>query len=115
MNDLKAAQDGVVNKSQASKKEFGKEVKRAKTETKDGPDYPYEVEKTDHCETSQRAYEDISRVLEMVASNLGKTPATLKIYDPYYCNGKVIKQLSQIGFTNVYNKCEDFYRMQNMR
>ena len=91
-------------------KEKDIDEKHAKKVEKEGPpEYPYEVDKTDHCETSQRAYEDICEVLEMVASKLGKSRETIKIYDPYYCNGKVIKQLGKLGFTNVHNKCEDFY------
>ena len=70
--NLQAAQE--VEKA----KDSIKDEKRAKTEIKvDEPDYPYEVIKTDHCETSQRAYADIKQVLEMVASELGKTPETL--------------------------------------
>jgi hypothetical protein len=32
----------------------------------------------------------------------------LRIYDPYYCDGSVIRNLAELGFTNVYNKKEDF-------
>lgn len=40
---------------------------------------------------------------------LGKLPADLRIYDPFYCEGAVIRHLSSLGFKNVYNRCEDFY------
>jgi len=35
----------------------------------------------------------------------------LSIYDPYYCNGGVIRNLRDIGYTNVYNKKEDCYEV----
>jgi hypothetical protein len=31
------------------------------------------------------------------------------IYDPYYCDGAVIRNLNELGFTNVYNRKEDCY------
>jgi hypothetical protein len=48
----------------------------------------------------------------LIAKKLGKTPVTLRIYDPYYCNGGIIERLNSLGFTNVYNKCEDFYKIK---
>ena len=47
----------------------------------------------------------------MVAQELKKTPETLKIYDPYYCNGRVVTILNEMGFKDVHNKCEDFYKV----
>jgi hypothetical protein len=35
--------------------------------------------------------------------------ASLKIYDPYYCTGAVVRHLGKLGFADVYNRCEDFY------
>lgn len=34
----------------------------------------------------------------------------LRIYDPYYCNGAVIENLTSLGFPSVYNKKEDCYQ-----
>lgn len=45
----------------------------------------------------------------MLAAKLGKAPADLSIYDPYFCAGGCPRNLADLGFTNVYNKCEDFY------
>lgn len=33
----------------------------------------------------------------------------MKIYDPYFCDGSVVKHLSSLGFESVYNKKEDCY------
>ena len=51
--------------------------------------YTFEADAKDHCETSPVAYGHIVPVLNRLASALGKPPAELKIYDPYYCAGCV--------------------------
>lgn len=33
----------------------------------------------------------------------------MQIYDPFYCNGEIIDRFNDLGFTQVYNKPEDFY------
>mmetsp|Transcript_16362 Transcript_16362/g.41753 ORF Transcript_16362/g.41753 Transcript_16362/m.41753 type:complete len:360 (-) Transcript_16362:24-1103(-) len=33
----------------------------------------------------------------------------LRIYDPFFCEGSCKEHLATLGFTDVYNKCEDFY------
>ena len=75
------------------------------------PKHCFEVDQDDHCETSGAAYDDISPLLSHIAVLLGKERKDLMIYDPYYCNGSVIKHLAARGFETVYNKNEDFYRM----
>lgn len=75
------------------------------------PEYPYETVSADHCETAPEAYADAALALDLIAGELGKTRETLDIYDPYYCNGAAKKHLHQLGFTSVYNACEDFYRI----
>ena len=64
----------------------------------------------DHCETSVEAYADIVPLLRVWCAKLGKSPAELKIYDPYFCAGSVKRNLASLGFTNVYNENEDFYK-----
>eukprot|EP00954_Amorphochlora_amoebiformis_P022781 1355701-Amorphochlora_amoeboformis.AAC.1 len=71
--------------------------------------HPFHTMSDDHCETAPEAYEDIACVLHAIAKELGKTAGELKIYDPYYCDGAVVRNLAKLGFPNVYNKCEDFY------
>ncbi|CAM9786427.1 unnamed protein product [Pylaiella littoralis] len=83
----------------------------AGTETGNIIDYPFEVEELDHCETSERAYADISPLLLELAAGLGKTPQELVIYDPYYCQGSTIVRLASLGFPRVHNRKEDFYEV----
>lgn len=75
----------------------------------DADDYPYTVDDDDHCETPVEAYSDISSFLTRISVSIGRTNETLKIFDPYHCEGSVIARLGSIGFKSVYNEKEDFY------
>ena len=72
---------------------------------------PFESDPNDHCETSPTAYEHIAPILELIARRLGKKKEDLMIYDPYFCAGSVVRHLNRLGFGNVYNKREDFYKV----
>ena len=74
-----------------------------------GPSFPYKTDEDDHCETPLQAYADIQSILDALCKSLGKSKSSLKIYDPYFCNGSVINHLASLGYTNVYNKKEDCY------
>jgi hypothetical protein len=78
-------------------------------DTCDRPQYEFEVDDTDHCETPLQAYRDLLELLDRLAKSLGKNRSTLSIYDPYYCNGGVQKKLESLGFRNVINHNRDFY------
>ena len=77
--------------------------------------YPFDVDANDHCETPFQAYEDVAPLLKLFVKK--SVPSVkpemaweqFKIYDPYYCAGSVKRHLSELGFPNVYNKCENFY------
>ena len=71
--------------------------------------FPYQVDPSDHAETPAEAYADVAPMLEQLALALGKTKATVRIYDPYYCDGRVVSLLGALGFPLVYNRREDFY------
>lgn len=75
-------------------------------------EYPYDVLSDDHCESPIESYRHISLLLESLSKILQKSPSELRIYDPYYCEGSVINRLASLGYLNVYNKCEDFYQIQ---
>lgn len=51
-------------------------------------DHPFETEPGDHAETPFDAYEHIAPLLTRLARRLDTTPAALRIYDPYYCEGR---------------------------
>ncbi|KAJ1621889.1 hypothetical protein T492DRAFT_1066349 [Pavlovales sp. CCMP2436] len=69
----------------------------------------FDADPTDHCETPFKAYRDIEPILFRLAQALRRTKGELRIYDPYYCEGSVVKHLSELGFTSVINRNEDFY------
>lgn len=71
--------------------------------------HSFDAVEADHCETGPDAFGDIASVLRALAASMGKTPATLRIYDPYYCTGAVVRHLGALGFPNVHNVNEDFY------
>jgi hypothetical protein len=71
--------------------------------------YPYVVDTADHCETPTDAYADIRPMLDAVATKYNKTRATLRIYDPYFCEGSMRARMASLGFTNVINEKRDFY------
>jgi len=75
----------------------------------DQRDYPFQTEPEDHCESPPEAFSDIAPVLQYLAADLGKSRKDLKIYDPYFCDGKVISHLGSLGFQSVYNRNQDFY------
>lgn len=63
----------------------------------------------DHFETPLAAYRDIEEALDAVARGLGKSRASLRVYDPYYCRGAAARHLAALGFSDVHNANEDFY------
>jgi len=74
--------------------------------------FPFPTDPDDHCESPAVAYEDILPILEKLAllNNAKKGNSKLQIYDPYYCDGSVVSNLSKLGFDNVYNNKEDCYK-----
>ncbi|KAG1652013.1 hypothetical protein FOA52_008733 [Chlamydomonas sp. UWO 241] len=71
--------------------------------------HPFQTEPGDHAETPVEAYAHIALLLSRLAKRLGKPPSQLRIYDPFYCEGRVVEHLTSLGFESVYNVCEDFY------
>jgi hypothetical protein len=72
-------------------------------------EHPFNADSADHCETPPQAYKDVAPLLDLLATTLGKTRATLRIFDPYFCAGTMKKHLGDLGFTSVHNECSDFY------
>jgi hypothetical protein len=93
------------------------EMKRIESggDTSAAQSFPYETNEDDHCETPFQAYADIEPILDALCKSMGKSKSELKIYDPYFCNGSVVKHLSSLGYTNVYNKKEDCYAVWEAR
>ncbi|EKX35093.1 hypothetical protein GUITHDRAFT_90353 [Guillardia theta CCMP2712] len=73
--------------------------------------HSFETTDADHAETPREAYEHILPLLHKMAEAASKKPSELRIYDPFFCTGSMKRHLASLGFTNVYNKNEDFYEM----
>ncbi len=48
----------------------------------------------DHCETPFEAYRDVEPLLFQLALRVKRTKATLRIYDPYYCEARAPTSLT---------------------
>jgi hypothetical protein len=35
---------------------------------------------------------------------LGTTKAALRVYDPYFCEGRMVQHLAKLGYESVYNR-----------
>jgi len=81
----------------------------AKMQKPAGMQHPFITDYNDHFETSLDAYKDIAPLLDLYAAKLGKSRATLRIYDPYYCAGATVAHLQKLGFNHVHNTNTDCY------
>ena len=79
------------------------------TQIKSKPKFPFQVDALDHCESPLQSYKDIDVFLKFYAKSIGKSKSTISIYDPYFCSGSIKRNLAKLGYSKVYNKCEDFY------
>ncbi|CAE7675787.1 hexb1 [Symbiodinium microadriaticum] len=106
---LKARWKSFSKKERAAIVECDKNKMKATVSAAVSIQHPFATNEDDHCETALEAYRDVLPILQHIASLLGKAPSKLRIYDPFYCAGAVVKHLGELGFPHVYNKCEDFY------
>lgn len=74
----------------------------------------FETDALDHAETERRAYCHVAPVLKLLAEKLALKPKDLKIWDPYFCKGTVVRYLAEVGFYKVRNLNEDFYKVQQV-
>ena len=86
-----------------------KKKKRRKTKKKTAADswtqqttrHAFDVSTpSDHAETPVNAYEDLAPFMRAVGG---------RVYDPYYCDGGVVRRLQALGFRDVVNENRNFY------
>lgn len=113
---------GLERRENGERKEIGTVSKsgsivlnKTEKDTKEKPEventeFPFETDADDHCESPLQAYKDIVPFLndcnERKSSN-----GEMFIYDPYFCNGAVIDNFKSLGFSRVYNRKEDCYKL----
>jgi len=73
--------------------------------------FPFQTDPDDHCESPLEAYQDIVPLLQSYRTDKSSRTNDLAIYDPYYCNGTVVRHLTNLGFPNVHNRKEDCYEV----
>lgn len=73
-------------------------------------EWPFETDFNDHFETPKRAYRDIKPVARVIARRCGVDTASLRVYDPYFCRGSMVKHMNELGFQSVINLKRDFYK-----
>ena len=76
--------------------------------------WPFETNYNDHFETPQAAYADVLPLLSACARQAhgdGAGLETLRVYDPYYCQGAMQRALAALGCArdNLINENRDFY------
>lgn len=75
--------------------------------------WTFDTVPTDHAETPTEAYEDVSPVLDFIGSLLCQTRASLRIWDPFFCQGTMVQRLASLGFESVTNRNEDAYAVMS--
>eukprot|EP00913_Durusdinium_trenchii_P002227 g2057.t1 len=63
----------------------------------------------DHFETSADALHDVAPLLRRAAKQRHLAVDDLRVYDPYYCNGRAKELLKALGFRRAINRRRDFY------
>jgi hypothetical protein len=74
------------------------------------PSWPFPTDYLDHFSTTSEALRDLAVGLDLFAASLGKTRSSLKLYDPFYCDGSVAQRWSALGFRSVIHEKRDFYK-----
>ena len=62
------------------------DLKRKREDT-----WPFPTDYNDHFSTTDAALRDLSPGLDLLAKALGKTRKDLLLYDPFYCDGSIVK------------------------
>jgi hypothetical protein len=108
-NDATASKASVsVEEHSIKSKKEEQTINQTKNLGKDkNSGWNFEVDYNDHFETPPVAYSDIVPMLKELATSLGKLPEDLIIYDPYYCQGAMVRILAELGFTKVRTYVHD--------
>ena len=73
-------------------------------------DLPFATNYNDHFETPFQAYVDIKPVIDwLCTSQLHVDKSEVRLYDPYYCNGRTATLLQELGYSNILHEKRDFY------
>ena len=97
----KRPRDDAAAPPKKKKRRKAKRKKAADSWTQPTARHAFDVSTpSDHAETPVNAYEDLAPFLRAVGG---------RVYDPYYCDGGVVRRLQALGFRDVINENRDFY------
>ena len=75
------------------------------------PRHPFQAEFNDHFETDLTAIRDVLPCVEELRSIIRPNcPETFSLYDPYYCDGKIVGMWKSCGVGKIYHENRDFYK-----
>lgn len=73
-------------------------------------EWNFEADYNDHFETPLIAYQDLHLFLtSVITRHLHLSASTCTIYDPYFCQGRMVEYLQSLGFSHIINHNQDFY------
>jgi len=100
-------QDGHVEWMEGALADNNDDGKEKDSDNEEGNEkFPFPTDPDDHCESPAESYKDIVSLLEQISQK-----DQCKIYDPYYCDGAVKRNLLKFGFPQVHNVKEDCYQV----
>jgi hypothetical protein len=71
---------------------------------------PFKSNYNDHFETPNQAYVDIKPVIDWLCTlQFEEDKNNVRLFDPYYCNGRTAKLLRALGYENIVHEKRDFY------
>lgn len=77
--------------------------------------HAFDTNVLDHCETPRAAYEHLREFLEVMGQSMKMPTASMRVWDPYYCDGTMKRIFTEMGFTNIIHDNADFYQLIEKR
>ena len=76
-----------------------------------GQQHSFDTNVLDHCETPRAAYEHLREFLDVLGQSMKISTSSMRVWDPYYCDGAVKRIFTQMGFDNIIHDNADFYQL----
>jgi len=76
-----------------------------------GRQHSFDTNVLDHCETPRAAYEHLREFLDVLGQSMKISTSSMRVWDPYYCDGAVKRIFTEMGFDNIIHDNADFYQL----
>ena len=70
-----------------------------------GQQHSFDTNVLDHCETPRAAYEHLREFLDVLGQSMKISTSSMRVWDPYYCDGAVKRIFTEMGFDNIIHEC----------